>query len=113
MKDELEEALGCEFDKLDAPRGFTDRVMRRVAERERQRRMRVEPWQMAIAAGLLVCVSAMGYREHERREAEEARAQFAVAMRVTNRSLAAVDRGLARGLAGRDRDSDESTGAMR
>ena len=106
---EYERALEREFDRLEAPSGFSGRVMERIAARERQRGISTQPWRLAIAASVLVCISAAGFREHERREAEQARAQFAVAMRVTNRSLAAVDRGLARSLAGQD----ESTGAIR
>ena len=90
---EFEGQLGSALGRLEAPEGFADRVMRRVEARERRP---VAPWRMAIAAALLVCVAGAGYQGYERHEAAEARAQFAVAMRVTNRSLKAVDDGLGR-----------------
>jgi hypothetical protein len=93
---DFERTLGRELDRLDAPEGFAERVMERVARRERERRRQVQAWRMSIAAGLLVCLSTAGYEVEKRREAEAAREQFAIAMRVTGRSLEAVDRGLNR-----------------
>jgi len=106
---DFEGALGRELDKLDAPEGFSGRVMERIARRERERSRSIQHWRLAIAASLLVCVGAGvtgGYQAHQRHQAEDARQQFAVAMRVTNRSFAAVDRGLVR----IDRTNDGSTG---
>ena len=95
---EFEDELGRQIGKLDAPKGFSSRVMEQVAWRRARQQRRVKTWRLAIAASLLVCFGGGlgGYQVHERHEAEEARAQFAVAMRVTNRSLLAVNRGLSR-----------------
>jgi hypothetical protein len=106
---DFEGALGRELDKLDVPEGFAGRVMERIARREEERSRGVQRWRLAIAASVLVCVGAGftgSYQAHQRHEAEDARQQFAVAMRVTNRSLEAVDRGLVR----IDRTTDGSTG---
>jgi hypothetical protein len=106
---DFEEMLARELGRLDAPEGFADRVMERAARRKQTRSRGGQYWRMAIAASLLVCAGAVfsgGYEAHQRHEAEDARQQFAVAMRVTNRSFDAVDRGLVR----IDRTNDETTG---
>jgi hypothetical protein len=110
---DFEQALGRNLEKLEAPEGFAARVMERVSRREQERRPRMQSWRLAFAASVLVCAGAggttFGYQIHQRHEANEAREQFAVAMRVTNRSLEAVDRGLAR----IDRTNDSVNGAPR
>lgn len=109
---DFEEMLGRELAKLEVPNGFADRVMGGIARRERERSRGAQTWRMAIAASLLVCAGAGvsgGYELHQRHEAENARQQFAVAMRVTNRSFQAVDRGLVR----IDRTNEEDTGETR
>ena len=86
---EFEAALGRALGRMEAPEEFSDGVMRRLAARQKPPE---KVWRMAMAAALLVCVAGAGYQGYERHEAAEARAQFAVAMRVTNRSLKAVGR---------------------
>ncbi len=95
---DFEDELGRQLGKLDAPKGFSSRVMEQVAWRRSGQQRRVQTWRLAIAASLILCFGGGlgGYQVHERHEAEDARAQFAVAMRVTNRSLIAVNRGLSR-----------------
>ena len=96
MSDELERELTESLKRVPAPEGFTDRVMERVAAKER-RKVRVMPvrlshaWQTAIAAMLLVTVLCGGaglwQRRRERQRAEFVERQFEVAMRVTGRKL--------------------------
>ncbi len=99
---DLEEKLKRELRRVDAPEGFADRVMGRVAAQvkdERKHRLIVMPrrfaW-LAVAAMLLVGVVLGGWQwrqqqvRRERQEAEVARRQFEVAMQVTGRTLVAV-----------------------
>ena len=95
MRD-FEEALGRELDRLEAPDGFAGRVMERVAGREHARRQKAHGRRLAIAASVLICLGLGGYNVEQRRQADDARAQFAAAMRVTGHSLARVNQGLAR-----------------
>jgi hypothetical protein len=96
VSDELEQELKEALQRVPAPEGFADRVMERVAAKERQR-MRVMPfrvapvWQAAIAAMVLITVLLGGasfwQRQQERRKAEIVQRQFEVAMRVTGKTL--------------------------
>jgi flagellar biosynthesis/type III secretory pathway M-ring protein FliF/YscJ len=95
LERELKEGLG----RVPAPEGFADRVMERVARKERLR-IRMMPqrvsyvWQMAIAAVVLLAVlfgvAEMAHRREERQRAELVQRQFDVAMRVTGRTLSGV-----------------------
>ena len=99
MSDELERELKEGLARVPAPQGFADRVMERVARKERLR-IRVMPqrisyvWQMTIAAMVLLTVmfglGEMTQRREERRKAELVQHQFEVAMRVTGRTLNGV-----------------------
>ena len=99
VSDELEQELKRDLRRVAAPEGFVDRVMERVAQKER-RRLRVMPqristvWQTTIAAMLLISVlfgaTELVHRRQERREAEIVQHQFDVAMRVTGRTLDGV-----------------------
>ena len=101
---------------VPAPVGFTDRVMSRIAERDRRvpqpvRRgalLRGRPyaaWWAGVAAALVVAVSG-GNALHVRhqRQAQEAaavQAQLDVAMQLTSHALGQVQTGLDRSPAGK------------
>jgi uncharacterized iron-regulated membrane protein len=93
----FEEELKRELRRVEAPDGFADRLMGRVAEK-RKTRLVVMPrrvaW-MAVAAMLLVGIVLGGWQwrqrqQREQQEAELARRQFDVAMQVTGRTLLLV-----------------------
>lgn len=99
MSDEFEQELKEGLGRVPAPEGFADRVMERVARKERLG-IRVMPqrvsyvWQMTVAAMVLLAVlfgvGEMAHRREERRRAEVVQRQFDVAMRVTGKTLNGV-----------------------
>lgn len=99
MSNEFEQELKEGLGRVPAPGGFADRVMGRIARKERLR-IRVLPqrvpnvWQMAVAAMVLLAVlfgvGEMTHRREERRRAELVQRQFDLAMRVTGRTLSGV-----------------------
>ena len=105
MSDEFEQELKEGLGRVPAPVGFADRVMERVARKERLR-IRVMPhrvsyvWQTAVAAMVLLAVlfgvGERVYRREERRRAEFVERQFEVAMRVTGRTLNGVGERISR-----------------
>ena len=92
---EFEKKLKRELERVEAPEGFADRMMDRIA-RERKRRLVVMAGRYAwtaVAAMVLVGTMLAGWQwrlRQERREAEVARRQFEVAMQVTGRTLVEV-----------------------
>ena len=112
----LESGLRQQLRHVAAPQGFTDRVMVRVAARERTaapRRThtvgfaqgnRHAGWISAIAAMLLVAVGGdVLHLRHQRQEREAAQAQQQVdrAMELTSHALNEVELNLGRTHAGR------------
>lgn len=105
MSDEFEQELKEGLGRSQAPEGFTDRVMGRIAKKERLR-IRMMPqrvsyvWQMAVAAMVLLAVllgvGEMAHRREERRKAEIVERQFEVAMRVTGKTLNGVGERISR-----------------
>ena len=99
MSDEFEQELKEGLERVLAPEGFADRVMGRIARKERLR-IRMMPqrvsyvWQMAVAAMVLLAVlfgmGEMAHRRDERRRAELVERQFDVAMRVAGKTLNGV-----------------------
>lgn len=101
----FEERVKRDLRRVDAPEGFADRVMGRVAEERREERKeqskgrllvmpRRAAW-MAIAAMLLVGIAIGGWqrRQQELREERQAamyRQQLDAAMQVTGRTLVDV-----------------------
>jgi len=85
LERELKQALG----RMEAPAGFTERVMSRL-EPPRRAKMppRWAPW--AVAASLLVSTGGSGYLYQQRQEratAERARQQILVALQITGSKL--------------------------
>jgi hypothetical protein len=105
VSDELEQELKQGLQRVPAPEGFADRVMKRVAQKERGR-LRVMPqrsapvWPAAIAAMLMIAVlfgaAEWTHRQRERQQAEIVQRQFDVAMRVTGRTLDGVGERISR-----------------
>ncbi len=104
--EELEEALRSELRRVEAPEGFTERMLARVAV-EGSPRGRVLRWRgrqawtgWAVAAGLLGGVLAGGSAwEHHaasQRRAAEATAQFETAERITDQAMEQVRQEMAR-----------------
>ena len=98
MNDEFEQRLKDDLERVAAPEGFADRVMRRVRASE-QSRLRIMPrrvlhvWQAAAAAALIaVLFGGVGavHRRQERQRAEVLQRQFDVAMQITQRTLNGV-----------------------
>jgi negative regulator of sigma E activity len=99
VSDEFEQELKEGLERVPAPEGFADRVMGRIARKERLR-IRMMPqrvayvWQMAVAAMVLLAVlfgvGEMAHRRDERRRAELVERQFDVAMRVAGKTLNGV-----------------------
>ena len=99
FEEEFEEKLQRELRRVDAPEGFADRIMGRVALAEtEQRRGRLIAMprrfaQIAIAAMLLIAIVLSGWQwreqklRRERQEAQTAHRQFEAAMQVTGRTL--------------------------
>jgi predicted DNA binding CopG/RHH family protein len=104
VRDEFEQELKQSLTHVPVPEGFADRVMERVAKKERLR-FRVMPqrifyvWQ-ALAAMLLLSLlfgaAELVHRQQERRQAELVQHQFEVAMRVTGRTLDGVGERISR-----------------
>jgi hypothetical protein len=98
--DEFEIKLREQMRRVDAPPRLQSRVMVRIREQERARASHIRMWSIAIAATLLLAVFAGAglvlKQRHERQQAELARQQFEVAMRVTARSMSNVQRAIER-----------------
>lgn len=97
--DDFERELREQLTAREAPEGFADRVMARVAVREkvreRRRWFRQPVWQWAAVTALAAVVAAGVRLQHEReqrREGEEARAQVMLALRITGTTLRDVER---------------------
>lgn len=97
--DDFERELREQLTAREAPEGFADRVMARVAVREkvreRRRWFRQPVWQWAAVTALAAVVAAGVGLQHEReqrREGEEARAQVMLALRITGTTLRDVER---------------------
>jgi len=90
----LERQLRGALRRVDAPPGFAERVIARAAARERPAPRR--RW-LAVAASVVMLVSAGGYGEHYRREqirhqqAEAAREKLIIALRITSRQIGKVE----------------------
>jgi hypothetical protein len=97
VRDELEQDLMESLARVPAPEGFADRVMERVAKKQRLRFLMPQRtphvWQ-AIAAMALISVlfgaAELVHRQEERKQAELMKYQFEVAMRVTGKTLDGV-----------------------
>ncbi|MGH9595732.1 MAG: hypothetical protein ACRD3K_02935 [Edaphobacter sp.] len=99
MSDELGQELKEGLQRVPAPEGFADRVMERIAKKERLR-LRVMPprisyvWQTAVAAMVLLAVlfglGEAAHRREERKQAELVQHQFEVAMQVAGKTLNGV-----------------------
>lgn len=91
---DFERELQQELQKFEVPRGFADRVVRRVEARNRERRW----WRSGIAAAVLigVCIGGESIEMHYRMERQRAEVQreFNTAMRVTSKSMNTVQRAL-------------------
>jgi hypothetical protein len=102
--EELEQQWAAELGPVEPPPGFADAVMLRVASRNspgvarKPHRLLAwnRPWAgLALAAALLLVVFPGVYKLHEdreRRQAAEIEARYDLAMRLTTRTLAHVDR---------------------
>ncbi len=95
---DFEKKLQRELVRVDAPAGFADRVIGRVAATPRRRLLAMPgraAW-MAVAAMLLVGIVLGGWQwrqrkiDRERQQAEAVQRQFDMAMQVTERTLAEV-----------------------
>ena len=105
MSDELEQELKEGLQRVAAPEGFADRVMDRIAKKDRLR-LRMMPqrisyvWQTAVAAMVLLAVlfglGESAHRREERRQAELVQHQFEVAMQVTGKTLNGVEERISR-----------------
>jgi hypothetical protein len=95
--DDFERELREQLTARDAPEGFADRVMARVARPDvpRVRWFRQPVWQWAAGMALAVVVTLGGgiQYEHQRQEqGERARAQVMLALRITGTTLRDVER---------------------
>lgn len=85
---DFEQELRESLRRVDAPRGFADRVVARAEMRQR-RGADHRVWWRAVAAAFLLGALSGGWvvhREHvDRRQAMETKEQFDTAMRVTTR----------------------------
>ena len=94
--DDFEQELREQLTARNAPEGFADRVMARVAERRERRRWFLQPvWQWATAAALAAVLAAgagIQHQREQRRKGEEARAQVLLALRITGTTLREVER---------------------
>lgn len=90
---ELEERLRVELGRRDAPAGFAERAMARAGAEPKvlpmSARLRGRMWMYAIAAALLLCVTAgeRMYQVRQERKREQAQREFDMAMQVTGRTL--------------------------
>lgn len=89
--DEFERELRQALERMPAPPGLKQRLMkRREAQYAMRRRRRVIWWQRLAVAAVLLCTlaGALIWRNIERqREGEAARRQVILALRITNRAL--------------------------
>ena len=99
--DDFERELREQLTARDAPEGFANRVMARVAVREkvheRRRWFRQPVWQWAAVTALAAVVAVGVGLQHEReqrREGEEARAQVMLALRITGTTLRDVEQNI-------------------
>ncbi len=97
--DDFERDLREELTARDAPEGFADRLMARVAQehgaRERMRWLTLPVRRWAAATALVAVVTAGVGAQHEReqrRQGEEARAQVMLALRIAGTTLREVER---------------------
>jgi anti-sigma-K factor RskA len=119
---EVEDRLRQTLRHVEAPPGFTDRVMARVAEREAGRTQRdgqrkkvsrgfvgmhrQAGWWTAVAAALVLSLGGGAMFQHHQREQEaeaqvqEAQAQLDLALQLTSHALNQVQGGLDRSPAG-------------
>lgn len=82
----LDERLEQVLQRVDAPAGFADRVMGRVAFAKRRRRgMLFSRIAAAAAVVLMLGVSGLHYMQErqEQKEGEEAKRQLMTALRIT------------------------------
>ena len=92
IEDAFEKDLREQLRTREAPGGFADRVMTRVAAKPARRRwpgFGMPVWRWAVAA-LLVAGMVLGSVEHDReqrREGERAREQVLLALRITGATL--------------------------
>jgi hypothetical protein len=120
---QVEDRLRQTLRHVEAPPGFTDRVMARVAEREAGRTQRADVqrkklsrgfvgmhrqagWWTAVAAALVLSLGGGAMFQHHQREqeaeaqAQEAQAQLDLALQLTSHALNQVQGGLDRSPAG-------------
>lgn len=97
--DDFERDLREQLTARDAPEGFADRLMARVAlehgARGRMRWLTLPVWRWAAATALVAVVAAGVGVQHEReqrRQGEAARAQVMLALRITGTTLRDVER---------------------
>lgn len=92
---ELEEYLTQALRRVDAPKGFADRVMARTRPAPGRAKILMMPsrtraWVSGVVAATLLAGVFAGDRVHARRErqrAEEAQRQFEAGMRITDAAL--------------------------
>lgn len=93
--DDFERELREQLSVREAPEGFADRVMARVARREKRSWFRQPLWHWAAATALAAVVAlgaGLQYQHEQRREGEQARAQVLLALRITGTTLRDVER---------------------
>jgi anti-sigma-K factor RskA len=97
--DDIERELREQLTARDAPEGFADRLMTRVAQEHRpcgRRRWFTLPGWRWLAATALAAAAAVGvgvqHEREQRREGEAARAQVMLALRITGTTLRDVER---------------------
>lgn len=95
MNDEFEQRLKNDLERVGAPDGFADRVMRHVQVTEGSR-LRIMPrrmrhvWQAVAAAALIVILLGSGVAVRQRQERQRAEAiqrKFDLAMQITQKTL--------------------------
>ena len=90
---EMEERLRVDLARRSAPAGFAERVMQRAAERPAvlpmAARVRGRMWMYAVAAAILLSVTAgeRMYQVRQEQKREQAQREFDMAMQVTGRTL--------------------------
>ncbi|GGA71861.1 hypothetical protein GCM10011507_24350 [Edaphobacter acidisoli] len=98
MNDEFEQQLKKDLERVAAPDGFADRVMRRVQTGESARlhimpRRMLHVWQAVAAVALIGVLLGSGLavrQRQERQRAEVLQRQFDLAMQITQRTLSGV-----------------------
>lgn len=89
-KDELERELERRLERVQAPAGFAEEVVRRADVRSALGKVIAwpKPWTgLAIAASLLLAAGLTGEQVHQRRQREEADREFTTAMQLTGHAL--------------------------